>query len=266
MSYVPLSWPDLALAALLVLGNGLVSIAFRLDLEKALAVAALRTLLQLGLIGFVLRLLFSQTSPLWTALIVTVMGLVAGHEVWARQSSRLAGWSTFALGSATLLLVGLLTSFYVIAVVVGLEPWYRPHILVPILGMVLGNSLTSVALALESLTEAAATEKAAIEARLALGATRYEAFETSLKRSLRLAIMPMINSMAVAGIVSLPGMMTGQILSGVDPVEAAKYQIMIMFALAGSTGLAAVLAGFGGVHLLTDDRHRLRLDRVTRRL
>ena len=74
--------------------------------------------------------------------------------------------------------------------------------------------------------------------------------------------MPILNAMAVTGIVSLPGLMTGQILAGVDPVEAAKYQIMIMFALSGATALAVLAAGIGGVWLLTDDRQRLRLDRL----
>lgn len=265
MSDVPLTWLDLALAALLVLGNGFISVAFRLHLERTLALAATRMVVQLGLIGLVLKLLFAQTSLVWTALIVLVMVAVAGHEVWVRQTSRLAGWGILGLGTGTLLLVGLLTSFYVIAIVIGLEPWYSPRVFLPILGMVLGNALTAVALVLDTLTETARLDRGAIEARLALGATRYEAFEASMGRALKIALMPMINSMAVSGIVAFPGMMTGQILSGVDPAEAAKYQIMIMFALAGASALAAVLATLGGVRLLTDERHRLRLDRITAR-
>ena len=74
--------------------------------------------------------------------------------------------------------------------------------------------------------------------------------------------MPILNAMAVAGVVSLPGMMTGQILAGADPVEAAKYQIMIMFAIAGSTAFAVLLAALGGTWLLSDERQRLRLDRL----
>ncbi len=260
MSYVPLNWYDVGLAALLVLGNGFVSFAFRLGLERSLAVAVVRMLVQLGLVGFALKLLFAQASPLWTAAAVLVMVAVAGYEVSARQSGRLAGWRAIALGSGTLFLVGLLTSFYVISIVIGIEPWYTPRLLLPILGMVLGNALTSVALVLGRLTEEAWGERQAIEARLALGATRYEAFESSMKRALSVALMPTVNAMAVAGIVTLPGMMTGQILSGVDPLEAAKYQMVILLGLTGSTALAAVLAAFGGVRLLTDDRHRLRLD------
>jgi len=105
-------------------------------------------------------------------------------------------------------------------------------------------------------------ERAAIEARIAQGATRIEAFGTVLRRALNTAITPLLNVMSVAGIVSLPGMMTGQILAGANPAEAAKYQIMIMFVLTGASGLGAFAAAFGGVLLLTDARHRLRLDRL----
>ena len=144
----------------------------------------------------------------------------------------------------------------------GLAPWWTPRFFIPILGMILGNALTGVALALETLTEGAKLERAGIEARLAQGEGRYAAFERPLRRTLRTAMMPMINAMAVSGIVSLPGMMTGQILSGVDPAEAAKYQVAIMFGIASATALSALIAALGGVWLLTDNRHRLRLDRI----
>ena len=114
----------------------------------------------------------------------------------------------------------------------------------------------------QTLTEGAERERAAIEARIALGATRFEAFAAVLRRAIRTAITPLLNTMSVAGIVTLPGMMTGQILAGADPAEAAKYQIMIMFVLTGAAGFGALAAAFGGVLLLTDARHRLRLDRL----
>ena len=262
MSYVPIHWWDLALAALLILINGFMSAYFRLGVERTLAIAAARMVAQLALIGFVLKLLFVQTSPLWVALAVLVMAGVAGHEVWARQSSRAGRWPILALGTGTLLFVSVATSVYVMTLVIGLAPWYTPRFFLPILGMILGNALTGVALALETLTESARLERAGIEARLALGESRYGAFERPLRRTLRTAMMPMMNAMAVSGVVSLPGMMTGQILAGVDPVAAAKYQIAIMFAIAGATASAALLAALGGVWLLTDDRHRLRLDRL----
>ena len=105
--------------------------------------------------------------------------------------------------------------------------------------------------------------RASVEAQLMLGATRWEAAAPVTREALRSALMPTINSMAATGLVSLPGMMTGQILSGVPPVEAVKYQILVMFLIAGGTGFGAVAAVLGGVYRLTDARHRLRLDRLT---
>jgi putative ABC transport system permease protein len=146
-----------------------------------------------------------------------------------------------------------------VGVVVAPDPWYAPRYILPILGMVLGNTMTAVALVLERLNEAAQRERAAIEARLALGARRYEALGEPLRSALRTGMMPMLNAMATTGVVALPGMMTGQIIAGIDPVGAAKYQVLIMFLIAGATALGSFLAALGGVWLLTDDRHRLRL-------
>jgi putative ABC transport system permease protein len=96
-----------------------------------------------------------------------------------------------------------------------------------------------------------------------LGATRQVAAAPVTREAFRSALMPVINSMSVTGVVSLPGMMTGQILGGVPPAEAVKYQILVMFLISGGTGLGAVAAVLGGVYRLTDGRHRLRLDRLT---
>ncbi len=186
----------------------------------------------------------------------------AGYEARARQTDRIKGPWSIGLSASTLLVVGLVAAFYLTYVVVGVAPWHSARVFLPLLGMILGNALTGVALALETITQTAKAERGAIEARLALGHARLAAFDNPLKRTLRTAMMPIVNAMAVAGVVSLPGMMTGQILAGVDPAEAAKYQLAIMFAIAGSTGLAALAAAFGGIYLLSDDRSRLRLDRL----
>ena len=166
--------------------------------------------------------------------------------------------------STTLVLTLLVLGYAVVSAVV--SRWYvAPALIFVLLGMVLGNTLTSASLVLQIMGEAADRERAAIEDRLALGATRFGAFSFVLSRALKTAMTPLLNTMSVAGIVALPGMMTGQILAGADPTGAAKYQIMIMFVLAGASGLGVLLAAVGGVLLLTDRRHRLRLDRFHQR-
>jgi putative ABC transport system permease protein len=130
--------------------------------------------------------------------------------------------STFAV--ATLALVAIVVA----------DPWYAPRYAIPLLGMLLGNTMTGVALALERLTEEIARGRDAIEDRLALGEDRASASHEVRQECMRAGLIPIVNAMAAAGLVSLPGMMTGQILAGASPLEAVKYQILIMFLIAGS--------------------------------
>lgn len=252
----------LGIAAMLLIAQAAVSIAFRLGLEKSLALAAGRMVVQLSLVGFVLKLIFEQASPWWTLLAAAVMIGAAAWEIAARQTVRFAGLVAYGLGGGLMLAAGGLTTILATAALLGADPWYAPRVLLPILGMILGNVMTGVALTLDTLTQTVRRERVAIEGRLALGAPRLEALGVPLRQALRTGLLPIINAMSAAGIVSLPGMMTGQILSGADPVEAAKYQLLIMFLIAGASALGVLGAGLGGVHLLTDARHRLRLDRL----
>lgn len=263
MTTVPLSVVDLALAASLILINGAVSVAFRLGLERTLLINTLRMVVQLGLIGIVLKWVFAQGSPLWTMALAALMISVAGYEVAMRQERRFAFASAYGLGTATMLFVGLLTTALVVGAIIGPTPPTDPRYVLPILGMILGNAMTGIALVMNTMTTAASRERRALEARLALGQPRTEALRGVLSQGVKTGLMPILNAMAASGIVSLPGMMTGQILAGADPVQATKYQILIMFAIAGATAMGVLIAGLGTLHLLTDDRHRLRLDRLT---
>ncbi len=263
MSYIDLDELDLALAALLVVLNGGLSLALQLGLARQLAIATLRMIVQLLLVGLVLEVLFSLVSPLWTGLAALAMLLFAGREIMARQERRLTGFWAYGLGTSCMLVAATLVTMFALVVQVSPDPWYHPRYSLPLLGMVLGNTMTGISLGLHTLTTGLTRDRAAVEARLALGATRYEAVLPVSRAAMRTALMPIINSMAATGLVALPGMMTGQILAGADPVEAVKYQILVMFLIAGGTGLGATSAVMAGGHRLTDARHRLRLDRLT---
>ena len=262
MTTVPLSAFDLALAALLVVLNAGLSMRLGLALEKPLLVAAVRTAVQLFLVGFVIKALFALASPLWTGLMVLVMVLAAGYEVQARQTRRYSGAWAYGLGALSVAAGAGLVTLLALVVVVQPEPWHQPRYAIPLLGMILGNAMTGVSLALDTLATAAARERPAIEARLALGADRATALRSVSHQALRTGLMPIINAMSAAGVIALPGMMTGQILAGADPVEAVKYQILIMFLIAGGTGIGVFLAVYAGTRRLSDSRHRLRLDRL----
>src|SRR5262245_1759468 len=262
MSSIALANTDLLLAALLLAINGGISLAFGLRLELSLLLATVRMGVQVAAIGFVLKFVFTQSSLLWTAGLAMLMLCVAGYERSARPERRFKGAWIYGLSNATLLFASGLATLYAVTVVIAPSPWYAPRYLLPILGMVLGSTLTSVSLVLQTLAEGIERERGAIEARIAQGGTRLQAFAPLLRRAMRMATTPLLNIMSVAGMVTVPGMMTGQILAGADPTEAARYQIVLMFVLAGAAGLGAFAAAFGGVVLLSDNRHRLRLDRL----
>lgn len=263
MNYVELSYLDLFLAAALMLLNGALSLGFGLKIERTLLLNSLRMVVQLALIGFVLKWIFAQTSPLWTILLALIMILIAGAEIVLRQDGKIRGLLAYGLGTGTMMFVGILVTIYTVSGIIQPTPWYEARFILPILGMVLGNTMTGIALVISTFVDTARRERVNIEARLAVGHTKFAALESSLSQALKTGLMPIINAMATTGIVSLPGMMTGQILAGADPVEAAKYQMMIMFVIAGATAMGVVIAGIGTMLLLTDQRHRLRLDRLT---
>ena len=263
MSVIPLEPLDLALASILVLANAGLSLALNLGLEKRLLIAAVRMVIQLVLVGYVLTTLFALVSPFWTALAAVVMVAFAGREVMARQEKGFPGLWAYGLGTGAMLMAVTLVTLFALNTQIQPDPWYDPRYALPLLGMILGNTMTGISLGLQRLTEGARQRRAAIEAQIALGAERQKAMLPITRDALRSALMPIINSMSATGLVALPGMMTGQILAGVPPMEAVKYQLLIMFLIAGGTALGAVTAVLAGVYRLTDHRHRLRLDRLT---
>lgn len=263
MSYVVLDWTDLALAAVLVLLDAALSMALRLGLGRRLLIAATRMTVQLTLMALVLTVLFRAVSPWWTALAAVLMVVFAGREILARQERRLTGLWGYGLGTACMMLAAGLVTVFALTTAVRPDPWYDPRYALPLLGMVLGNTMSGISLGLHTLSTGAVASAPAIEARLALGETWREAMLPLMRAALRNALMPIINAMSATGLVSIPGMMTGQILAGVPPIEAAKYQLLIMCLIGGGTAFGAVAAVLGGAWRLTDSRHRLRLERLS---
>jgi putative ABC transport system permease protein len=260
---IPLDAIDLTVAASLVLVAGGVSLALRLDLEKRLALASVRTVTQLLFIGYVLKWVFALDSPAALFACLGIMIAAAGRAAIGRSSRSFRG--AYWLASATLAATGLITTFTVTTAVVGIQPWYRPQYVIPLMGMVLGNGLTGISLCLDQLLERLAERRDQVEMELALGATRWEAARDPLSSSVRRGMIPIINSMMVVGIVSLPGMMTGQILEGADPFNAVKYQIVVMFMLAAGTAFGCIVIALLVYRRLFNQRHQLEAERIVRR-
>lgn len=262
MSLILLSPWDLALAALLVVLLALLSWRLQLGVERRLLIAAARSTVQLMLLGLVLGALFATTNPWLIGALALIMLSVAGWEVRSRQKRRYRGSWGYGIGAVSMFLSSFSITVLALTVIIRVDPWYQPQYLIPLLGMLLGNTMTGVAVALDNLTRQASDARSVIEARLLLGARWDEAIGEIRRDALRSGLIPILNAMATAGLVSLPGMMTGQILAGSPPLEAAKYQLLIMFLIAAGTGLGSLAAVWIGSRRLFDERERLRLDRL----
>jgi putative ABC transport system permease protein len=255
---------DLAIAALLVLVDAGISIAFGLRMHRQVLWSAARMTVQLLLVGFVLRAVFAMGSPAATVGVVVLMIAAAAREVAARPAQQLRGWANYRIGAVVVSAASIGTVLVALLTAIRPTPWYDPHYAIPLIGIVLGSVLNAASLGLDTFLDGAVDGRPEIEARLALGATRRQALGPLVREAIRKGMIPIVTQMSAAGIITLPGTMTGQLRAGVDPLEAVKYQILLMFLLAGASGLAAVGAVFLAARSLTDDRHRLRLDRLAR--
>ena len=262
-STIELSAFDLCVASFLVLLTGGVSVLLRLGLEKRLAIAALRTVVQLLLVGYILRFVFSWNQAWMVLSAALVMVLLAARAALQRVSHHYATAMNDTFIS--LCLSSLCTAFVVTFAIIGVRPWYQPQYFLPLLGMILGNSLTGVSLCLDSFLSHLAEKYPLIEMELAHGATRWEAGRDAVREAVRRGMIPIINAMTVVGIVSLPGMMTGQILAGNPPFQAVKYQIVVMFMIAAATALTCIGGVLLAYYRLFDKQHRLRRERLTNR-
>ena len=262
MGVIPLSATDLALAGALVLALAALAWAGRFGVARTLLIAAARTVVQLLLVGLVLKAVFGLATLPWVAGLAFAMLLLAGREVMARQRRRLAGPWGYGLGTVSMFLSAFTVTVFALVAVVGPTPWYEPRYAIPLLGMLLGNTMNGVAIGLDRITSGAVEARAAIEARLALGERAAEAVAPLRREAVRAGLIPIVNAMSAAGVVSLPGMMTGQILAGTPPMEAVRYQVLIMFLIAAGTGFGTLAAVWLAARRLFDARERLRLERL----
>ncbi|GIW47213.1 MAG: iron export ABC transporter permease subunit FetB [Deltaproteobacteria bacterium] len=236
---VDLNYLDLIIAlSLMLIAAGLYR-WYRIGLEVALIIGTIRTFIQLLAVGYVLKFIFDFNRWYLIVLTLLVMIAVATRTVVQRQQ-RKTKELPYIVGFAITVGSGI-TLFVITQVIIQIEPWYEPHYLIPLAGMIIGNSLNGSTLAVERLDSEIASRRMEIEAYLALGATARQAALSCIRSAMKAAMIPTINSMMVVGIVSLPGMMTGQILSGTSPFLAVKYQIIIMYMIAFSVAISSFL-------------------------
>ncbi len=208
--------------------------------EKEILISTVRMTIQLVLVGYILIYMFENINALYTIIVIIVMELFAINNIIGRTKAKLSGALKKLI--AISMLTGTLSSLiYFLLIVVNISPWYDPRYFIPIAGMLVGNSMTGISLGVTSLVKGMSEQKHLIESALMLGATPKMAAKDIVNNAFDSAILPTINAMVGMGIVFLPGMMTGQILSGISPILSIKYQIAIMLGILGSVTLTVVI-------------------------
>lgn len=218
ISYIDLAW---------VIGLILFVIAIyvKWSLDSATVIyATSRMFVQLLMIGYLLNYIFQSNNPVIICIVLFLMLSFAGYI--ALRPVKIKSRSLYMRAFYSISLSGLLTLFIVTQLVLHLSPWFEPHFIIPLAGMIFANAMNTVSLAAER-----------FETEMIKGGNYYEIRAVALHTSL----IPITNSFFAAGLVSLPGMMTGQILSGMSPIIAAQYQIMVMCMIFGSGGIASIL-------------------------
>jgi putative ABC transport system permease protein len=230
----------------------LVSVWQKLGLERDIAVGTVRSALQLLLVGYVLQFIFNSSHPMFILLILTVMISVASWNAGKRGSGlRGIKWRiVIAITATELLMMGLLLGLQIVKA--------TPQYIIPISGMTIGNAMVVAGLFLNQMKREIQSSRGEIETLLSLGATARQAIQDSLKRSVKSSMIPTIDGMKTVGLVQLPGMMTGMIIAGANPVEAVRYQILIMFAFASSAAITSILLSLLSYRLWFTKNLRLR--------
>jgi putative ABC transport system permease protein len=229
----------------LVLCLGMIGIAIalslwqKLGLEKQLAYSSVRSLMQLIAIGYILDLVFAIDNGLVVLGILGIMMAIAAVVTRNRIDQKLQGLLPTVVLS--LLASSAFTLGYVILLIVQPEQWYEPQYIIPLAGMLFGNAMNGASLAGDRLVHTINQNRLEIETHLCLGATPKQAITNYQREAIRTGLIPTLNNMVVMGLVSLPGMFTGQVLGGSNPLDAASYQILIIFAIVLTNLISAIL-------------------------
>lgn len=241
MSHVQAISPTGLVMALVLMVISIALMAWeKVPIKKELLIATIRTMGQLLLVGIVLDTIFKTSHWAWILVYLLIMLFVAAKTIYDRARKQKSRSSFWDISLAVLIGAGF-TIFWVNEMVISVKPWYQPQYLIPLAGMILGNSMNSAALGIDRFQSELVNRKSQIETLLALGATPRLAANESLKSAITAGMIPNINAMMIVGIVSLPGMMTGQILAGQSPFPAVLYQIVVMFMITCASAITTVL-------------------------
>lgn len=224
----------------------------KLGLEKEMLIGTIRSAVQLLAVGYVLQFVFDADHPVFIAVMIAVMIGVASFNA-AQRGKGLQG----VLWRIALTLTCTETISLIVLLGLGIIPSI-PQYIIPVSGMIIGSSMVVCGLFINQIKREAEASRGEIETLLALGATAKQSIQEALKRSVRFSMIPTVDTMKTIGLVQLPGMMTGMIIAGSNPIEAVKYQLLIVFMLTSSAAVSSIVLGLLSYHMLFTQDLRLR--------
>ncbi|CAO3681567.1 hypothetical protein CU097_015846 [Rhizopus azygosporus] len=256
-----LSWWNVAEASVFVFIAALISLIFGIKLEFSLILSGIRCVIQLSLMGLILDDVLRTKHMSVIIIMSTVLVLLASYETVFNRTKK-SFKRMFPIMFIILLTSNLFITYVGTAVVLQAEPFWDPPTFIPVIGMLLGNSMTSVAMATERCLDDFRIHAPALETRLAYGASRFEASLPLAVEAIRVALIPVITQLSVMGMINIPGMMTGQIMAGAPMMQAVIYQQSIMFMVAASSTLGVIMAVTACMSILIDKDQTMRYDRI----
>lgn len=241
---------QISLAFIFVIIPLVMSVVLKLGLEKDVIIAAVRSTIQLMIVGYILTFVFDGNHPIYMFLMILLMIAAATQNIIKKgQGIRGITWKiVLTLIVVEVLTIGILTGFRIIP--------FEPRYVIPISGMMIGNAMVLSLLFLNRFLSELDQNDEQIELILSLGGTPKQAIHRVLMTSIKNSMIPTIESTKTMGLVQLPGMMSGQIIGGADPLVAAQLQLLIIFLLMTAATLSSVLVGFLSYPTLFNDREQ----------
>lgn len=246
-----ISITSLLIASSLVLITLFFSYWQKLKLEKEIIISVIRAVVQLVAVGYVLEYIFGFDNPMFTSLLLLSMILNAAYNASLRGKAIKKGFAISFLSIA----VGTIITLAILVFSRAIQ--YEPYQVIPVSGMIIGNSMVALGLCYKQMTSDFKNRHEEVETKLSLGSDILTSSREIIRNSIKTGMLPTIDSAKTLGIVSLPGMMTGLILAGAPPMEAIKYQLMVTFMLLSTTSISSFIACYLSYRSFFNNRKQL---------
>ncbi|MBW6515040.1 MAG: iron export ABC transporter permease subunit FetB [Candidatus Cloacimonetes bacterium] len=258
--YIVISNTSLIISVSLMLIVAIIALVNKLGITKSVLLGTVRSFAQLTIMGYVLEWIFDLQKWYFTVLMISIMITFATYDSYKRIDFRPS--KTFFCCLSSMVVGTALPLAFMFYIVLQITPWYNPQYVIPISAMVISNTMTAISICLNTFGSELRLRRHEVEAKLSLGAKKGQSLEVIRKSAIKAGLIPTINALMVLGIVKLPGMMTGQILGGVAPIESVKYQLLIMYMISSAAAISLFLLVFLVEKGVFNNREQLRYELI----